>query len=134
MPLGTLDRSPPPFFKQGPSALSKLMVFSALALLLMVADTRFQIAKPLRAVVATVLYPIQWLAMRPVQAALYGTDYFESLRSAQASEAGARVKLALQSQRANKVEQLSQENERLRKLLDLRSRISTPSMAAEVLY
>ena len=32
MPLGTLDRSPPPFFKQGPSAISKLMVFSALAL------------------------------------------------------------------------------------------------------
>ena len=35
MPLGTLDRTPPPFFKQGPSALSKLMVFSAIALFLM---------------------------------------------------------------------------------------------------
>ena len=43
MPLGTLDRSPPPFFKQGPSALSKLMVCSALALFLMVADARFRI-------------------------------------------------------------------------------------------
>ena len=32
MPLGTLDRTPPPFFKQGPSALTKLMVFSALAI------------------------------------------------------------------------------------------------------
>jgi rod shape-determining protein MreC len=41
MPLGTLDRTPPPFFKQGPSALSKLTVFSAIALFLMVADTRF---------------------------------------------------------------------------------------------
>ena len=40
MPLGTLDRNPPPFFKQGPSALSKLMVFSALALFLMVAERR----------------------------------------------------------------------------------------------
>ena len=36
MPLGTLDRSPPPFFKQGPSALTKLIVFGALGLLLMV--------------------------------------------------------------------------------------------------
>ena len=134
MPLGTLDRTPPPFFKQGPSALSKLMVFSALALFLMVADTRFQIAKPLRAVVATVLYPIQWVAMRPVQLARYGAEYFQSLTSAQASEAGARVKLASQSQRANQVEQLALENERLRKLLDLRSRVSTPSVAAEVLY
>ena len=36
MPLGTVDRTPPPFFKQGASALSKLLVFSALAVLLMV--------------------------------------------------------------------------------------------------
>ena len=53
MPLGTLDRTPPPFFKQGPSALSKLMVCSALALFLMVADVRFRITQPLRAAVAT---------------------------------------------------------------------------------
>ena len=35
MPLGTLDGTPPPFFRQGPSALSKLTFFSALALFLM---------------------------------------------------------------------------------------------------
>ena len=59
MPLGTLDRTPPPFFRQGPSALSKLIVFSALAIFLMVADTRFKITQPLRVVVATGLRPIQ---------------------------------------------------------------------------
>ena len=32
MSLGTFDRSPPPIFRQGPSALTKLMVFSALYL------------------------------------------------------------------------------------------------------
>ena len=58
MTLGTLDRTPPPFFNQGPSALSKLMFFSALALLLMVADARFRVTQPLRAVLATALYPV----------------------------------------------------------------------------
>ena len=29
MPLGTLDRTAPPLFNQGPSALSKLIFFSA---------------------------------------------------------------------------------------------------------
>jgi rod shape-determining protein MreC len=134
MPLGTLDRTPPPFFKQGPSALSKLMVFSALALFLMVADTRFSIAQPLRAVVATVLYPVQWLAMRPILLARYGGEYFESLRSAQALEEQARQKLAQQSQRSNQVEQLTLENQRLRKLLQLRERLNTPAQAAEVLF
>jgi rod shape-determining protein MreC len=134
VPLGTLDRSPPPFFKQGPSALSKLMFFSALALFLMVADARFKITQPARAVVATVLYPLQWLAMRPVQMVQSGTAYFESLQSAQSSEEAAHKKLALQAQRAAQVEQLSLENARLRKLLALREQISTPSQAAEVLY
>ena len=58
MPLGTLDRTPPPFFKQGPSALSRLILFSALALFLMVADTRLKVSQPLRTAVATVLYPL----------------------------------------------------------------------------
>ncbi len=134
MPLGTLDRTPPPFFKQGPSALSKLMVCSALALFLMVADARFRITQPLRASVATVLFPLQWVAMRPVLAVRTVQDYFTSLNSALTNEEAARRKLILQSQRANQVEQLTTENTQLRKLLSLRDRLSTPAAAAEVLY
>ncbi|MFD0667993.1 rod shape-determining protein MreC [Ramlibacter sp. MAHUQ-53] len=134
MPLGTLDRSPPPFFKQGPSALSKLMVCSALAVFLMVADTRFKITAPLRSAVAVVLYPVQWLAMQPVQAAQWAGRYFESLSSAQASEARARAQLATQALRANQVELLLQENARLRQLMALRERVATPAQAAEILY
>ena len=52
MPLGTLDRTPPPFFRQGPSALTRLTIFSALALFLMVADSRFRWAETLRATLA----------------------------------------------------------------------------------
>ncbi|MBL0423277.1 rod shape-determining protein MreC [Ramlibacter sp. AW1] len=134
MPLGTLDRTPPPFFKQGPSALSKLMVCSALALFLMVADTRFQIAQPLRSVVATALYPVQWLAMRPVLAVQAAGGYLQSLASAHADRDEALARLAAQSVRASQVEQLTLENERLRKLLELRDRLASPGTAAQVLY
>lgn len=134
MPLGTLDRTPPPFFKQGPSALSKLMVFSALALFLMVADARFKITQPLRSAVAAVLFPVQWVAMRPVLAARFAGEYFSGLHSATTGEEEARRKLIQQAQRANQVEQLAMENAQLRKLLELRQRLTTPSTAAEVLY
>ena len=134
MPLGTLDRTPPPFFKQDPSASTKLMVFSALALFLMVADARFKVTVPLRAAVATVLYPVQWLAMQPIRMAQGGGEYFQSLTRVQASEQAARKSLAEQGIRANQVEQLALENARLRKLLDLRERLPTPGHAAEVLY
>lgn len=134
MPLGTLDRTPPPFFRQGPSALTRLAFFSLLAIVLMVADTRYQVARPLRASIATVLYPLQWLVMRPVAWAQDGNDYFESLQTAQAALTTAEKKLNLQSQRAGQVEQLSIENNRLRQLLGLRERLNTPGQAAQVLY
>ena len=134
MPLGTLDGTPPPFFRQGPSALSKLTFFSALALFLMVADARFHVTQPLRAAVATVLYPVQWLALRPVVWFQGGEKYFESLSASQASEEAAHHKLELQSQRANQVEQLVLEKSRIRQLLGLRARVTTPSLAAQVLY
>ena len=134
MPLGTLDRTPPPFFKQGPSALSKLIFFSALALFLMVADTRLKISQPLRAVVATVLYPVQWLVMQPVRMAQNAGAYVSTVKSAQQTEAEARQKLALQALRANQVEQLALENGRLRKLLALREQLGVTSQPAEVLY
>jgi rod shape-determining protein MreC len=110
------------------------MVFSALALLLMVADSRFKITQPVRSAVAMVLFPIQWVAMRPVLGARFVGDYFSSVHSAKNTEEEARKKLILQAQRANQVEQLTTENAQLRKLLALRERLTTPATAAEVLY
>ena len=134
MPLGTLDRDPPPFFRQGPSALSKLAVCSALALFLMVADSRFKVMQPLRIALATVLYPAQWLALRPVLLYQSTSQYFSSLTAVQAEQEETNKKHNLQSQRANQVDQLSLENERLRKLLGLRARLQSPSTAAQVIY
>lgn len=134
MPLGTLDRDPPPFFRQGPSALSKLAVCSALAFFLMVADSRFKVMQPLRVALAAVLYPAQWLALRPVLLYQEASQYFSSLSAAQAAQQETIRKHNLQSQRANQVEQLSLENTRLRKLLGLRERLQSPAMAAQVIY
>lgn len=134
MPLGTLDRTPPPFFRQGPSALSKLVVFSALALFLMVADVRLRITQPVRAVLAQVLYPVQWVILQPVTALRGVGGYFQSLQSAQRSEQELREKLGMQSQKANQVEQLLLENRRLRQLVELRERVAAPGQLAQVLY
>ena len=134
MSLGTLDRTPPPIFKQGPSALSKLIIFSALALFLMVADSRFNVTQPLRAVLATAMYPVQWLSLQPVQAGRAVGDYFITARQAQTQSEAAALLLATQALRSSQVEQLTLENSRLRKLLDLREQLKVEGVAAEVLY
>lgn len=134
MPLGTIDRTPPPFFRQGPSALSKLSVFGALAIFLMVADVRLGVSHPLRAAVAGVIYPLQWLVAQPIGWARQAGGYLESLQTTQTELADARRRLASQGARAGQVEQLQQENARLRGVLELRARTQTPGRAAQVLY
>ena len=134
MPLGTLNREPPPFFRQGPSAISKLTVCSALALFLMVADARFKVMQPLRMAVATVLYPLQWVALKPVTAVQAVSVYFASLNTAQSARDAAQNIRIVQSQRVNQVEQLLLENERLRKLMGMRERLQSPTHPAQVIY
>ncbi|WPB56810.1 rod shape-determining protein MreC [Xylophilus sp. GOD-11R] len=134
MPLGTLDRTAPPFFKQGPSARSTLAVLTALSLFLMVADTRLGITPPVRSALSTILYPVQWLALQPVRIGRQSTDYLATVRSAQSVEDTARRNILQQAQRASQVEELLLENRRLRDLLALRQRLNAPEQAAEVLY
>lgn len=134
MPLGTLDRNPPPMFRQGYSALSKLVFFSALALFLMVADTRFRIAVPVRSGIALLLNPIERTLLMPLQAVSGGNDYLHGLSSALKAEDAARRQLAAQSERAARGDALAAENIRLRALLDLRPALQVKSITAEVLY
>ena len=134
MPLGTLNREPPPFFRQGPSALSKLAVCSAMAFFLMVADARFKVMQPVRVAVASVLYPVQWLALQPVNAVQSISVYFASLNTAQSARDAAQNMRITQSLRLNQVEQLILENERLRKLMGLRDRLQSPASPAQVMY
>lgn len=134
MPLGTIDRSPPPFFKQGPSAFSRLVVLSSLAVFLMAADARLGMMDPLRSAVATALYPLQWLTLQPGRGLQALGRHFDSLEQAQADAQETRKELTRQLLRAGQVEQLSQENSQLRQLLDLRQRLAGPAQAAEVIY
>ena len=134
MPLGTLDRTPPPFFRQGPSALSKLVFFSALAFFLMVADSRFRFVEPMRQALALVLLPVQRALAVPVELLEGGSDYLRGLREAQAAEATARAQLSAVALQAARAEQLARENAGLRALLELQPEFTLRSTAAQVLY
>jgi rod shape-determining protein MreC len=134
MPLGTLDRTPPPFFRQGPSALTKLAFFAGLALFLMVADARFHLVEPLRAGLATVLMPAQRVMLVPVEAAADVAGYFGGLKAALDGEAAVRAQLARQAVQFARAQQLAAENERLRALLDLRPTLGVVAQAAAVMY
>ncbi|MCZ2439813.1 MAG: rod shape-determining protein MreC [Burkholderiales bacterium] len=134
MPLGTLDRTPPPIFRQGPSALTKLVFFAALAVFLMVADGRMRLIEPLRSGLAVVLLPVQRVLAVPVALWASARAYLGGLDAALQAAEGANRRLAAQSVQAARAERLAQENERLRALLALRPEIVARTQAAEILY
>lgn len=134
MPLGTLDQSPPAFFKQGATPLNKLIFFGSLSVLMMFCDVRWQLTQPLRSVFSLVLAPIQWLAQQPSVINESVQDFFENKSVAQQHEAIAKRALLEQSLHVGQVDQLKLENRQLRELLNLKARVNTQALAAEAIY
>ncbi len=134
MALESLDRSPPPFFRVGFAPLTKLIFFGVLSVVLMFGDKQLQFTQPVRAGLATLILPFQWLVLQPGQALSSVSQYFESLDDAQQKMKQAQSQALMQSLRAQQVEQLQLENQNLRLLMGLQSSVATPSQVAEVLF
>jgi rod shape-determining protein MreC len=134
VPLGTIDRTPPPFFRQGYSAATKVIFFTALSVFLMVADTRMKLVPPLRSAIAAGLAPVQRSLLVPVDIVTGGSDYLQGLTKALANEDAARRQLAQQAERALAAERLAAENKELRGLLELKPALSVKAQAAQVMY
>jgi rod shape-determining protein MreC len=109
-------------------------MFSALSFGLMFADQHYNIVQPARWVLSLIVFPVQWVALRPQVLWDHFDDVFESKQEALSAVEQARTQLLKQSVRASQVEQLMLENRDLRQLLQLRERLGSPAMAAEVLY
>lgn len=134
MPLGTLGNEPRPFFRQGLPAPLKLLLCMALAILLMLGDVRWGITQPIRTVLSVLLYPVQLLALAPVELIRRSTDFIQTRDSVKREAALAREKALVHSARAMQVDQLLLENQRLRALLDMRERRGLSATGAQVIY
>ena len=134
MPLGTLERTPPPFFRQGYSAFTKLIFFTALSIFLMVADTRMSIVAPLRSGIAAALAPVQRALLVPVDRVVGGSEYFRGQARALAAEDAARRLLVQQAEKALSADRLAAETKELRGLLGLQPALAVRSQAAQVMY
>lgn len=128
------ERSTPRIFSQGPSQAAKLLVFGALAVLLMVVDVRFQVTSPVRQAVATVIYPLQWLMWQPVRGWYTLQDYTRDIQQAQNTASDAERRAVAMAERINHVGALERENDNLRSMLGLRERLPTKAQTAEIAY
>jgi rod shape-determining protein MreC len=129
-----MDHQSPPFFNRGPAPLVRLSFFVSLAVLLMVLDARFRYAENVRQVVALAAYPIQRIAMAPVDLFYSVTNYFGSTAALQEENTALKTKQLRAAPELLRLEALQEENNQLRRLLDAQERLPIKSVFAEILY
>ncbi|MGE0797879.1 MAG: rod shape-determining protein MreC [Lautropia sp.] len=129
-----MDRSPPPFFRQGPSANARGLFFGLLAITLLIADARFDALGGLRQGIGNVLYPIQRVLLVPRDMLASGGSYFGEVTQLRSENAELKRIEALNAKTLLQIEQLTNENKRLRELAGARERAMVRSVLAEVLY
>lgn len=129
-----MEHQPPPFFNRGPAPLVRLTFFVSLAILLMVLDARFRYAESVRQVVALAAYPIQRVAMAPVDLFNGVVNYFSSTAALRAENEALRAKQLRAAPELLQLEALKEENNQLRRLLDARERLPRKAVFAEILY
>ncbi|HJV74653.1 MAG TPA: rod shape-determining protein MreC [Noviherbaspirillum sp.] len=129
-----MEYSPPPLFKQGASARAKVVFFSLVALILLVADSRLRSLSVIRQAVGTALYPLQVVALLPRDAAYMVGDYFSSLSALKGENDKLKQQQVANAQTLQQVQQLTAENAQLRKLLAATERLPVKSVMSEILY
>ncbi len=129
-----MEYSPPPLFKQGASARAKVVFFSLIALILLVADSRMRSLTAIRQVMGTVLYPLQVVALMPRDAAYKVSDYFSSMSALQKENNRMKERQVANAYTLQQVQQLAAENAQLRKLLVANERVPVKSILSEILY
>lgn len=129
-----MDYTPPPLFKQGTSAVARLVIFVAIALALLIIDARFDALRVVRQVAATVLMPIERAVLVPRDMLRTAFDYLQTSAVLAGENRELKRRAVAQANDALRQAQLDAENRQLRKLLELKEQSATPVVAAEVLY
>ena len=129
-----MEYGPPPLFNQGVSARARLGFFSLLAIVLIVIDARVNALDVVRNGVEILLTPFERALVLPRDLAEGAADYTTSLSSLRAENAQLRHDAGELAEAVRRNAQLQAENDQLRALSGLRSRIPVPSQVAAVLY
>jgi rod shape-determining protein MreC len=129
-----MEYSPPPLFKQGPSALARLIFFVALSFALLISDARFKTLEVVRGVLGAGLYPLQRAALVPRDLFMGAADFAVTGATLRADNTQLHARNLQLSQQANEAATLAAENAHLRALLQLSQQIGAQTTPAEIQY
>lgn len=122
------------FFNRGPSPAVRLVFFLLLSLLLMFVDSRYKYLESTRNVLSVLVYPLQRIALAPVELWRLTDDYLTLHDNLVRNNEQLHRQHKLDQQKLLQYDALQAENEKLRQLLDVRQHADYPVLMAEVAY
>ncbi|MFH1603289.1 MAG: rod shape-determining protein MreC [Pseudomonadota bacterium] len=129
-----MEHQPPPFFNRGPAPLVRVTFFVSLAILLIVLDARFRYTENVRQVVALAAYPLQRIAMAPVDLFHGVANYFGGIAALREENIALKTKQLRAAPELLQLQALKEENKQLRRLLAAQERLPAKAVFAEILY
>lgn len=112
-----MEYTPPPLFKQGPSARVRLAFFVTLSVVFLFVDARYGGMEVVRKAVGTVLYPLQRMASYPVELGASALSYITTLDSVKTQNEQLVKEQLVNRQKLMNLETLQAENAKMRKLM-----------------
>lgn len=111
----------------------RLLVLTVLSVALMVVDARFEVLKPLRSHLAQVLTPFYWLAERPVRLWEGVSQQFTQRDELIAENEKLKAEALLMQRRLQKLATLTEQNVRLRELLNSAALVDDKVLVSELI-
>jgi rod shape-determining protein MreC len=129
-----MEHQQPPFFRTGHTPLIRLLLFTAISLVLLVADQRLKYLDLLRQGASVVVYPIQRIAGAPASIFERASGFFVTNSSLRTENTRLGQENLAHSALLQQLGLLETENEHLRRLLGTRERLKPRTTLAEILY
>lgn len=127
--------SPPPvFFKRGLAPALRLVIFSLVAIALLIADLRFHAVDWLRKGINTITLPLQTAISAPLTATNNLGQYFSRLSTLSAENKNLQRRELANASVLLRQKSLENENKQLRALLELKQHQNSKSYVADIIH
>jgi rod shape-determining protein MreC len=122
-----------PLFAKGPSLGVRLLVFTVLSAALMVVDARFTLLQPLRAQLGLIVEPVYWAGRLPVRIWDSATQELSTRSELTAENERLKAEQLMLQRRLQKLAALTEQNVRLRELLNSAALVDDEVLATELI-
>ncbi|MBA4289034.1 MAG: rod shape-determining protein MreC [Pseudomonas sp.] len=122
-----------PLFAKGPSLGVRLLVFTVLSAALMVVDARFTLLQPLRAQLGLIVEPVYWVGRLPVRIWDSATQELSTRSELTAENERLKAEQLMLQRRLQKLAALTEQNVRLRELLNSAALVDDEVLATELI-